>query len=182
MSSDLSAARTRVSATDLLPQRGGALAASIEGIGDIAMAGERSGYAHLSPRALPTAGQLVAAARAAAEALAETARWPHLRGAWQPVPESARGRARDRTRVTAVVLDPNGFVPLAAARPGGAAPASDVLYLVSGRAHAVVTGDAGRLLAVQELAAGRARVIGSAGGHQLINTGTAVALVVRATA
>ncbi|TDQ55238.1 hypothetical protein [Actinorugispora endophytica] len=167
-------------ATDLLPERGDTLADSFNGIGDIVMAGERSGYTHLSTRALPTVGRLVTAARGAAEALADRALWPGRRGRWQLAPRAARRHTRGRMRVTVVALEPNGFVPLTGARPS--VSASDVLYLVSGRAHAVVTGDGGRLLAVQELAERRARVLGSAGGHQLVNTGTETAVVVRVTA
>lgn len=171
------------SSTDLLPERDrDALAESLRGIGDIVMAGERSGYPHLSARVLPTVGQLVTAARGAAEALTRPEVWPRRRGRWQLAPRTVRRYARGRMRMTVVVLEPNEFVSLTTTNPGVPAPTSGVLYLVSGRAHAVVTGATGQLLAVQELVERRARVLGSGSERQLVNTGTATAVVVRVTA
>ncbi|GLU47340.1 hypothetical protein [Nocardiopsis ansamitocini] len=157
-----------------------ALADSLAGIGDIVMAGQRSAYDHLRTRTVPTVGQLMTAARGAAQSLLRPTLWPQRRGHWQLVPRVARRHARGRMRVTAVTLEPNGFVSLAAERgPGDPVPTSEVVQLVSGRAHTVVTGAAGQLLAVQELTPGRARVLGGEAGHQLLNTGVEPALVIR---
>ncbi|MGV2385555.1 MAG UNVERIFIED_CONTAM: hypothetical protein LOD86_09880, partial [Thermobifida fusca] len=84
-------------------------------------------------------------------------------------------------RMSVVALAPNGFVTLPAARP--TAPVhGDVLLVVHGRMHAVIIGSDGRLLAVQELVAGRTRVLGGVDGRQLVNTGSEPAVVVRVTA
>nr|WP_312863445.1 hypothetical protein [Spinactinospora alkalitolerans] len=156
------------------------LAASLATIGDIVMAGRRSGYSHLVTRPAPTVGQLMTAARGAAEALVRPALWPRRRGRWQPAPRAARRRAVGRMRVTVVALEPDAFVPLSAEGPGGASgPAAEVLHLVSGRAHTVATAPTGEMLAVQGLTAGRTRVLGASDGHQLVNTGTETAVVVR---
>lgn len=160
----------------------GRAAASPDGIGDIVMAGARTRYAHLAARSLPTVGRLMAAAHGAAAVLARTRLWPRRYGHWQRPPRAARRHVRGRMRMSVVALAPNGFVALPAAHPGTEAAHGDVLLLVSGRIHAVVTGSDGRLLAVQELAAGRTRVLGGVDGRQLVNTGSETAVVVRVTA
>ncbi|MFL1377237.1 MULTISPECIES: hypothetical protein [unclassified Nocardiopsis] len=154
---------------------------SVEGIGDVADAGRRSGYAHLAERRLPTVGRLVAAARGAAAVLARPTLWPTRRGRWQPAPRAARRHATGRLRVSTVALEPNSFVS------GPVSPRAadmEVLFLVSGKAHLISSGSDGRMRAAAELAPGRARVVGgSLGGHQhLVNTGEETAVVVRVTA
>ncbi|MGI5119194.1 hypothetical protein ACQEU5_06560 [Marinactinospora thermotolerans] len=166
------------SATALAPAPTAAdLSASLAGIGDISMAGHRSGYAHLDTRPSPTVGRLSAAARGAAEALSRPSLWPRRRGVWQPAPRTVRRRADGRMRVAVVTLDPDQFVSLPAARDRSAS--AEVLHLVHGRAHTVATSEDGRMLAVQRLGDGRIRVLGTAEGHQLVNTGTETAVVVR---
>ncbi len=159
----------------------GPAASSPDGIGDIVMAGARSPYAHLVVRSLPTVGRRVPAARAAAAVLARPETWPRTHGRWRRAPRAARRRTRGRMRMSVVVLHPNGFVALPPARPEGGPARGDVLLVVHGRIHAVVTGRDGRLLAVQELVRGRTRVLGGVDGRQLVNTGTETALVVRVT-
>jgi hypothetical protein len=149
---------------------------SPDGIGDIVLAGQPSGYAHLAGRAAPTVGRLAAAARAAAAAMLRPGLWPRRAGHWQAAPRAARRGASGRMRVTAVVLEPNGFTSV----PAG--PRPTVLRLAQGRAHMVAVAPDGEMLAVQDLAHGRTRVLGSGGGHRLINTGTEPAVVVRVTA
>ncbi|PDP85970.1 hypothetical protein CQJ94_19700 [Glycomyces fuscus] len=158
---------------------------SLEGIGDVVDAGRRSGYAHLGERRLPTLGRLVAAARGAAASLGRPSLRPSRRGHWQLVPRAARRHTGGRLRVTAVALEPNSFV-------SGPTPRSsrqhgmEVLYLVSGRAHLIASAADGQMRSASELAAGRARVVGSdeggGGSHHLVNTGDEVAVVVRVTA
>ncbi|WP_159944097.1 MULTISPECIES: hypothetical protein [unclassified Nocardiopsis] len=151
---------------------------SLEGIGDVVDAGRRSGYAHLSERHQPTVGRLVSAARGAAAALGRPTLWPARRGHWQLAPRSARRLASGRMRVTTVALEPNSFVPDPA--PQG----MEVLYLVSGRAHLIASGPDGQMRSASELAAGRVRVVGTAEDRDqyLVNTGDAVAVVVRVSA
>src|SRR5690606_4722117 len=124
----------------------------------------------------------MAAAHGAAAVLARTRLWPRRYGHWQRPPRAARRHVRGRMRTSVVALAPNGFVALPAAHPGTEAAHGDVLLLASGRIHAVVTGSDGRLLAAQELAAGRTRVLGGVDGRQLVNTGSETAVVVRVTA
>ncbi|WP_245929045.1 hypothetical protein [Murinocardiopsis flavida] len=166
------------------PQAAGTAGPAVDdlaGIGDIVLAGAASGYAHLAARDTVTIGRLAAAARAAADALARPTLWPRRADRWQPAPRTARRGVSGRMRVSVVALRPNAFVELAADRPraGRTEARSEVLALVSGQAHLVVTGPDGALLAVQELARGKARVLGASGGHQLINTGTATLVAVR---
>ncbi|WP_444962306.1 hypothetical protein [Nocardiopsis sp. M1B1] len=156
---------------------------SLEGIGDVVDAGRRSGYAHLGERRMPTLGRLVSAARGAAASLSGPALRPSRRGRWQPAPRAARRRAGGRLRVTAVALEPNSFVSGPAPHPSRR-HGMEVLYLVSGRAHLIASAADGQMRSASELSAGRARVVGSAGGggHHLVNTGDEVAVVVRVTA
>lgn len=85
-------------------------------------------------------------------------------------------------RVTVVAVEPNGFVALPRLGTRGyRAPGTDVLHLAHGRAHTVASAPDGALRAVQELTAGRTRVLGDTHRHQLINTGTDTAVVVRVT-
>lgn len=160
---------------------------SPEGIGDIMDAGRPSGYAHLSGRGAPTVGRLVAAARGAALALHRPARWPSRRDRWQAAPRPARRHAGGRLRITAIALEPNSFAPCssspaagAASRPG--APRSEVLYLVSGRAHLITAAPGGQMRAASELSCDRARVLGAGPDAYLVNTGAEVAVIVRVTA
>ncbi|WP_236700326.1 hypothetical protein [Allosalinactinospora lopnorensis] len=148
-----------------------------EGIGDIALAGQPTGYAHLAARGTPTVGQFTATAREASAVLARPAFWPRRRGHWQPAPRPARRRATGRMRIAAVALEPNEFVALPAL--GGAASGSGVLYLAHGRAHMVTSAPDGEMLAVQELDTDRARVLAAGDRHRLVNTGTETAVVVR---
>jgi len=130
---------------------------------------------------VPTVGQLTTAARRAAALLAQPELWPRQYGQWQRPPRPVRQRVPGRMRMSVVALAPNGFVTLPAARP--TAPVhGDVLLVVHGRMHAVIIGSDGRLLAVQELVAGRTRVLGGVDGRQLVNTGSEPAVVVRVTA
>lgn len=177
----LPAPPARVSREDTVPAGTASRGVSVEGIGDVADAGRRSGYAHLAERRLPTIGRLVAAARGAAAVLARPTLWPARRGHWQPAPRAARRGAGGRLRVSTVALEPNGFVP------GPVSPRAagmEVLFLVSGRAHLIASDPDGRMRSAADLAPGRARVVGGAlGGHQhLVNTGEEVAVVVRVTA
>ncbi len=149
----------------------------VNGIGDIALAGRQTGYAHLRPRDAPTTGRTVAAAREAAAVLARPALRPSRRGRWQRAPRPARRRAGARMRVTVVALEPNDFVSL----PSLGSRGSDVLHLARGHAHTVVSAPNGEMRAVQELATGRTRVVGASGHRRLINTGTSTAVVVRVT-
>lgn len=166
---------------DQSPTPAGPLVDDLDGIGDIVLAGVASGYAHLATRSTPTVGRLMTAARTAAEALSRPTLWPRRRDRWQPAPRTARQGVIGRMRVSVVALEPNAFVELAADRPRatGTGTRSEVLALVSGQAHLVVTGPDGAMLAVQELVDGRTRVLGASGGHQLINTGSETALAVR---
>lgn len=169
------------SSTTSVTERNETITVSPEGIGDIVMAGEASGYAHLAARAVPTVGQLTTAARRATALLAQPELWPRQYGQWQRPPRPVRQRVPGRMRMSVVALAPNGFVTLPAARP--TAPVhGDVLLVVHGRMHAVIIGSDGRLLAVQELVAGRTRVLGGVDGRQLVNTGSEPAVVVRVTA
>ncbi|MEY9214729.1 hypothetical protein NI17_018360 [Thermobifida halotolerans] len=179
--STVSSAST-VSTAEPLPTRGNAVTASPEGIGDIVMAGARSGYAHLAARPLPTVGRLVPAARGAADALTRLRLWPRRHGHWQRPPRAVRRYAPGRARMAVVALAPNEFVALSDVRSGGPPVHGDVLLVARGRVHAVVTGEGGHLLAVQELVAGRTRVLGGVDGRQLVNTGAETAVVVRVTA
>ncbi|RNL80572.1 hypothetical protein EFW17_23000 [Halostreptopolyspora alba] len=148
----------------------------------MALAGQPSGYTHLRPRGVPTVGQLATAAREAATVLGRPALWPPWRRRWQLAPRPARRRAGGRMRVTVVALEPNDFVALP--RLGGhgrPAPGTDVLHLAHGHAHTVVSTPDGEMRAVQELGAGRVRVLGEASRHRLINTGADTAVVVRVT-
>ncbi|MFC4563851.1 hypothetical protein ACFO4E_18485 [Nocardiopsis mangrovi] len=150
---------------------------SPEGIGDITQAGHTSGYAHLAGRGVPTVGRLVAAARTASAALVRPTLWPRRRDHWQPAPRAARRGVTGRMKVTAAVLEPNGFTAV----PADGAHRPAVLRLAHGRAHLVAVADGGEMLAIQELAPGRTRVLGSGDGYRLINTGTEPAVVVRVT-
>ncbi|MFC7329243.1 hypothetical protein [Marinactinospora rubrisoli] len=183
MSSDVSTptlAHTRAHRPTAAPPP--AAASALDEIGDIVLAGQRSGYAHLTARARPTVGQLLTTARGAARALARPSLWPRRRGHWQPAPRTVRRGAAGRVRVTVVALEPEEFVPLATAAGGrGAGLGADLLYLAHGQAHMVAAAPNGALLAVQRLTAGRARVLGGGGGHQLVNTGAGTAVVVRVT-
>ncbi|NYJ34605.1 hypothetical protein [Nocardiopsis aegyptia] len=156
---------------------------TLEGIGDVVDAGRRSGYAHLRELRLPTIGRLVAAARGAADALDRPTLWPSRRGRWQPAPRAARRRATGRLRVTVVALEPNSFVPEPSPRPDRSR-GLEVLHLVGGRAHLISSGADGRMRSASELAPGRTRVVGGTGTgrHYLVNTGDAVAVVVRVSA
>ncbi|RCV55178.1 hypothetical protein DEF23_02075 [Marinitenerispora sediminis] len=157
-------------------------ASALDEIGDLVMAGQRSGYAHLAGRARPTVGQLLTAARSAAHALSRPSLWPRRHGFWQLAPRTVRRGASGRMRVTVVALEPDEFVSLASAPEGRAAgPGADLLYLAHGRAHLVATAPNGALLAVRRLAGGRARALGANSEHQLVNTGTRTAVVVRVT-
>lgn len=71
------------SSTTSVTERNETITVSPEGIGDIVMAGEASGYAHLAARAVPTVGQLTTAARRAAALLAQPELWPRQYGQWQ---------------------------------------------------------------------------------------------------
>ncbi|MDA8369016.1 MAG: hypothetical protein M0026_04015 [Nocardiopsaceae bacterium] len=172
------AASSRKAVSTAAPAAPSAPAVSPEGIGDIVQAGHATGYAHLIVRDTPTIGRLAAAARAAALALAQSQPQPRRRGRWQRAPRPARRGVTGRMRVTAVSLAPNGF----AALPSDSARRPAVLHLVRGRAHMVALASDGEPLAVQEVAAGRTRVLGSAGGHHIINTGPEPVVVVRVTA
>ncbi|GAB3725722.1 hypothetical protein [Nocardiopsis nanhaiensis] len=160
---------------------------SLDGIGDVVDAGRVSGYAHLSQRRLPTIGQLVSAARGAAGTLRRPTLWPTRRGRWQPAPRSARRHVSGRFRVTTVALEPNSFVP-GPARRSDRPHSLEVLYLVSGKAHLITSGDDGQMRSAAELATDRARVMGGVGTasgqwHQhLVNTGDETAVLVRVTA
>ncbi|MUL41833.1 hypothetical protein FZ103_11715 [Streptomonospora sp. PA3] len=149
--------------------------ASPEGIGDIVLAGHPAPYPHLRTGGAPTIGRLAAAARAAATALARPALWPRRRGRWQPAPRAARRTAAGRMRVSILVLEPNGFAEIPAESRRSAA----VVHLARGRVHMVTVAPDREMQAVQELTGDRARVLGSADDHQLINTGGEPAVVVR---
>ncbi|MFE1077454.1 hypothetical protein ACFW31_02975 [Nocardiopsis alba] len=156
---------------------------SLDGIGDVVDAGRSSGYAHLDARGLPTLGQVVTAARAAAASLHRPTLWPSRRGSWQPAPRSTRRRVGGQFRVTTVALEPNGFVP--GPVPRSEEPhALEVLCLVRGRAHLIAAETDGRMLSATELAIDRARVVGGGGGERrhLVNTGDEIAVLVRVTA
>ena len=156
---------------------GAAPAPSPEGIGDIMLAGHPAPYPHLhlQTRRAPTVGRLTAAARNAAATLARPGLWPRRRGRWQPAPRTARRGAAGRMRVSALTLEPNEF----AAVPAEHDRRATVLHLAHGRAHMVTVSPDREMQAVQELTAARARVLGSADDHQLINTGDEPAVVVR---
>lgn len=160
-----------------------AASVSLDGIGDVVDAGRTSGYSHLAERRLPTVGQLVAAARGAADSLRRPTLWPTRRGHWQPAPRGARRHVGGRFRVTTVALEPNSFVPGPARRPDRS-HGMEVLHLVSGRAHLITSGPDGQMRSAAELATGRTRVVGGAGSssqshHHLVNTGDEVAVLVR---
>ncbi|GAB3443805.1 hypothetical protein GCM10027570_12320 [Streptomonospora sediminis] len=166
-----------VRAAPARPAPAAAPAASPEGIGDIVLAGRPAPYAHLRTRRAPTVGRLAAAARSAAAALARTALQSGRNGRWQPAPRAARRGTAGRMRVSTLVLAPNGFAAVSAGTGGREA----VLQPAGGRVHLVTAEPNGEMRAVQELAEGRARVLGSADEHQLINTGSEPAVVVRVT-
>ncbi|QBI56092.1 hypothetical protein [Streptomonospora litoralis] len=152
-------------------------APSPEGIGDIVLAGQPAPYPHLQTRRAPTIGRLAAAARNAAAALGRPGLWPRRRGRWQPAPRAARRGTSGRMRVSLLVLRPNEFAAVPAENGRHAA----VLQLAHGRAHMVTVAPNREMQAVQELTTDRARVLGSADAHQLINTGDEPAVVVRVT-
>lgn len=173
---------TRHTTTEHTP-RARTATVSLDGIGDVVDAGRTSGYAHLSARRLPTLGQVVSTARAAAAALRRPTLWPTRRGHWQPVPRTVRRRFRGRFRVSTVALEPNSFIA------GPEAPVDrprslEVLHLVSGRAHLITSGVDGQMLSAAELTRGRVRVMGDGarGRRHLVNTGDEVAVLVRVTA
>lgn len=151
------------SSPSFVTERTETVTVSPEGIGDIVMAGESSGYAHLAARSMPTVGQLMTAAQHAATVLAQPELWPRTYGQWQRPPRAVRRRLHGRMRMSVVALLPNGFVTLPATHAAAAPVHGDVLAVVRGRMHAVIIGDDGRLLAVQELVAGRIRVLGRSG-------------------
>lgn len=157
-------------------------AVSLTGIGDVVDAGRPSGYAHLDARGLPTLGQVVSVAKAAAVALSRPALWPARRGRWQPAPRPARRQARGRFRVTTVALEPNSFI----AGPGPRVDQGhslEALHLVSGRAHLITSGPDGQMLSAAELSPDRVRVVGDGVRRRqhLVNTGDEVAVLVRVT-
>ncbi|GAA3756211.1 hypothetical protein [Salinactinospora qingdaonensis] len=170
--------------TETDPDEGAA--GSLASIGDIAMAGATSGYAHLASSGPPTVGRLTTFARSAAQALARPPMWPRRFGHWHRVPRSARRGVPHGVRVTAVRLRPEEFVSLAA-EGGHGVPAAEVVYAVRGRTHVIDTlapseGAGGALRAVRALATDRARVLAGGQGRQLVNTGTETAVVVRVSA
>lgn len=173
------------SAPTRLPTGGPVGNPSPEGIGDVMDAGRRSGYAHLGERHLPTLGHLVSAARDAAAALPGTPPPPARHGHWRPIGLGSHGHSVDGLHVTAVVLEPDGFVSASVPypeRPYG----MEVLYLVGGQAHLISSGPGGRIRSASGLSPDRARVVGAQalgrGEHHLVNTGDRVAVVVRVTA
>ncbi|WP_285731728.1 hypothetical protein [Nocardiopsis sp. ATB16-24] len=158
---------------------------SPEGIGDVMDAGRRSGYAHLGERHLPTLGRLVSAARDAAAALRATPPPPARHGYWRPIALGPHGHAVDGLHVTAVGLEPDGFVSASVPRPDRP-HGMEVLYLIDGQAHLIVSDPGGRIRSASGLSADRVRVVAAeafgGGEHHLVNTGDRVAVVVRVTA
>lgn len=141
---------------------------SADGVGDVVLAGASSGYDHLRsphPRAGRTVGDLFRAAQAAAARGDDDA----AASEWREVAGPRPGEVHRH------VLAVGGFAPL----PDGG-PLGGMVYLVRGQVHAIATAPDGRLLAVRPLRAGSGWVCASRRNHQLINTGSAPALVVHA--
>ncbi|MBB6174989.1 hypothetical protein HNR23_005049 [Nocardiopsis mwathae] len=157
----------------------------VDGIGDIALAGRPSGYPHLSPRPLVTAGRLVAAARAAAAALAlapssTSRRFRRHRGHWYPAPRPARRAAPRGLRVEVAALGPGESAELPGRPHRPAARRAVALHLVHGEAELVTHGpdEPG----VRPLPGGTTRLLGAPHGHRLVNTGSVPVLAVRVLA
>ncbi|GAA2004511.1 hypothetical protein GCM10009799_34750 [Nocardiopsis rhodophaea] len=174
----LPADRPAVSGTDEVSPGNG-----IDGIGDIALAGRPSGYAHLAARPVATAGRLVAAARTAAASLALapsslSRRFRRHRGHWYIAPRPVRRAVARGLRVEIAALAPGDSAELPDRRQRPASRRAVALHLVYGEAHLVTPAGEGDPV-IRPFAAGSTRVLGTGNGHRLINTGAGPALAVR---